>query len=89
MIQAHIYYSGIVQGVGFRYTVEKIAVELNLRGWVKNLKDQRVEALLQGERKVIEEFCQKLEFHFKDNIKEKIFEIQPLSGKFQDFKIVS
>ncbi|MBN1794694.1 MAG: acylphosphatase [Candidatus Omnitrophica bacterium] len=44
----HVYYSGRVQGVGFRFTAEAIAVKLGLVGWVKNIPDGRVEVLCEG-----------------------------------------
>lgn len=45
----HVYYSGVVQGVGFRFTAEGLAKSLGLAGWVKNLRDGRVEVLCEGE----------------------------------------
>ena len=52
--RAHVFYSGRVQGVGFRYTAEKLAMELDLTGWVKNLPDGRVEMVCEGPREKIE-----------------------------------
>ena len=40
---------GHVQGVGFRWWVRSRALQLDLRGWAKNLPDGRVEVLAQGE----------------------------------------
>lgn len=53
MFQAHLYISGFVQGVGFRAYVRSKARKLGIRGWVRNLNDGRVEALLQGEKETI------------------------------------
>jgi len=50
---AHIFISGFVQGVGFRQFVKNNADERNLTGWVRNLPDGRVEAVLQGRKKDI------------------------------------
>lgn len=44
----HVFFTGKVQGVGFRNTVRTYALELSLVGWVKNLEDQRVEMVAEG-----------------------------------------
>lgn len=49
MIRKHIYFSGRVQGVGFRYQSACYARSLGLTGWVRNLSDGRVEMEVQGE----------------------------------------
>ena len=43
MTAKRVYYSGRVQGVGFRYTTRQIASGFEVTGWVKNLPDGRVE----------------------------------------------
>ena len=45
---------GKVQGVGFRAATVRQAHLLKLGGWVRNLPDGRVEALLQGDRNAID-----------------------------------
>ena len=52
--RAHVYYSGRVQGVGFRYETEGIAHRLGLTGWEKNLTDGRVELVCEGPKEKIE-----------------------------------
>ena len=54
MFRAHVFYTGRVQGVGFRYTAESIAHRIGLTGWVKNLPDGRVELLCEGPKQKIE-----------------------------------
>lgn len=54
MQQAHIFISGYVQGVGFRHFVRQRARKKGLTGWVRNLPDGRVEAVIQGEKEQIE-----------------------------------
>ena len=56
----HGWVSGQVQGVGFRWHVRKWAHHLAIRGWVRNLEDNRVEFLAQGEASVLEQFLQKV-----------------------------
>ena len=51
----HVYVSGRVQGVGFRFAVAREAYRLNLRGWVRNLPDGRVEATFEGDEEAVRE----------------------------------
>jgi acylphosphatase len=58
---AHLIVTGTVQGVAFRYFTRRMAQDLGLAGWVRNLPDGRVEALFQGSRSLLEEaiaWCQ-------------------------------
>jgi acylphosphatase len=48
------YVTGIVQGVGYRYFVERIALRLRLTGYVRNLRDGRVEVYAIGHAESIE-----------------------------------
>jgi acylphosphatase len=43
MVARQVFYSGRVQGVGFRYAVKRIAGGYEVTGWVRNLPDGRVE----------------------------------------------
>jgi acylphosphatase len=54
MLQAHVFISGNVQGVNFRYFVKTSANKLSLTGWVRNTEDGGVEAVFCGEKKEIE-----------------------------------
>ena len=87
MIQAHILYSGTVQGVGFRYTALGYASELKLKGWVKNLPDGGVEIMAQGPKTSIENFCKKLDAHFEGYIKNKTINYFDIISTFPTFQI--
>ncbi len=45
--RAHIFVSGIVQGVGYRFSTVDRANQLGISGWVRNLPDERVEAVFE------------------------------------------
>ncbi len=47
--RVHIFISGKVQGVFFRQALKVIAKKNNVSGWVRNLIDKRVEAMLEGD----------------------------------------
>jgi acylphosphatase len=54
--QLHIFYSGRVQGIGFRYTVKLLATEFEVTGIVRNLPDGRVELAAEGAKEELEAF---------------------------------
>lgn len=60
----HVFYSGRVQGVGFRYTARSIASGLNLKGWVKNSMDGRVELVCEGEEDRLKRFLDNIKSEF-------------------------
>lgn len=53
-MRLHVFVSGRVQGVFFRDSTQKRALELGLAGWVRNLGDGRVEAVFEGPREAVE-----------------------------------
>jgi acylphosphatase len=52
----HIFYTGNVQGVGFRYTVKSVATGFEVTGQVRNLPDGRVELIAEGAREELAAF---------------------------------
>jgi len=56
----HIIVYGRVQGVGFRWFVQRIGASLGLTGDVRNLPDSTVEVTVEGESKKIDEFIRQL-----------------------------
>lgn len=56
LARLHAVVSGMVQGVNFRATTAREASALGLRGWVRNLRDGRVEVMAEGQRDQLEAF---------------------------------
>ena len=56
----HVYYSGHVQGVGFRYTAQGLAAGYKVAGFVRNLRNGDVELLAEGPADQVEAFLAKL-----------------------------
>ncbi len=88
IIQYHIFVSGKVQGVGFRFRARIKAKNLGLVGWVKNLNDGRVEIIVQGEKEKIDIFLNWLKSKppFTE-IKNLLFSKEKVKEKFNDFLI--
>lgn len=85
--RANVYFSGSVQGVGFRYTARSLAQNHKIMGFVKNLSDGRVEIVAEGEENTLNNFLKSLReqmnyAHFKENIC-----WQEPSGEFSKFEV--
>jgi len=53
--RVRVFVSGRVQGVWFRATLEELARQLGLGGWVRNVRDGRVEAVFEGKDADVDE----------------------------------
>ncbi len=81
-------FSGTVQGVGFRFFTQRVAARHQIRGYVRNLEDGRVEALAQGVENSVEAFKQDLtagpRFSKVHDVEEIVLEP---NGAFSSFRI--
>ena len=85
----HIFYSGRVQGVGFRYTVKSVAAGFELTGTVRNLLDGRVEMVAEGPRGELEAFQKAIrEAGLEHFIRNEDVSWNAATGEFRGFEIV-
>jgi len=87
LIQAHVFYSGRVQGVGFRYTTQRRAVEQGVSGWVRNLPDGRVELLAEGPEAAVEKLLENISSDFERYIGNQEIKYDVPQGSRQGFMI--
>jgi acylphosphatase len=85
--RATVYYSGQVQGVGFRYTASAIARRFDVTGFVRNLADGRVELVAEGQRREVEAFLAAVREHFASHIRDELTDTGPATGEFHRFQI--
>jgi acylphosphatase len=85
--RAHVFYSGRVQGVGFRFTAASIADDLGVLGWVRNLPDGRVEAVSEGEEKKVKKFLDEVAAEFNRYIVNADINWETPTKEFKDFTI--
>lgn len=88
-IRAHVFIQGKVQGVYFRQNTMILAARYGVTGWVRNLKDGRVEVILEGSEidvgKVIE-WCRV--GPAKAIVNDFVIEYESYIGEFQEFKVI-
>lgn len=87
-IRRHVYYTGRVQGVGFRWTVRHIAQDFAVTGFVKNLEDRRVELVVEGSPTELDQFCAAISERFGANIRNVAVTDEPFTGEFATFDVV-
>jgi acylphosphatase len=59
-IRVEIIVKGMVQGVGFRWFVRRVALRLGLTGYVRNLPDESVQCEIEGAESMVNEFINEL-----------------------------
>lgn len=84
----HAVISGRVQGVGFRYFVQENAYRLNLKGWVRNRRNGKVEVEVEGNQVVLEKFLQELHQGPRSAVVSAVeTSWSPANGEFTDFRV--
>ena len=88
MIRLHANFSGMVQGVGFRFTVKRIANKYNITGFVRNIPNRQVEVVAEGDRGVVEDFIEDIRNGILSGYIRKVKkEWEPATGEYKEFEI--
>lgn len=85
--RVRVVYSGSVHGVGFRFTVERIANSIGLKGWVQNCPDGSVEVVCEGGEKDLNIFLSKIKKAMAHYIRSSRIEWQEPTDEFDAFDI--
>lgn len=85
MNSIQVFYEGHVQGIGFRYSVRQIAKGFDVTGWVRNLRDGRVEMQVNGEDAEVRAFLEaigqsELRAHIRKQEEKPLTESPPTRG---------
>jgi len=83
----HIFFTGRVQGVGFRFTALRIANRCKLTGLVRNAPNGIVEMIAQGTAEDIDNCIRQIQDSFEGYLTETKIEEIPFDPKYDDFKI--
>ena len=88
-IRAHVIIKGKVQGVYFRQNFRVVAKRHKINGWVRNLKDGRVEAVLEGDERQVSEV---IEWCHAGPSEARVDDVsvqhEPYTGEFTSFKVL-
>ncbi|MCZ6699499.1 MAG: acylphosphatase [Planctomycetota bacterium] len=89
MIRRTVHFSGRVQGVGFRYTTCRISARFAVTGYVRNLPDGRVEAVMEGRTTEITQFVDSIAEQMRGFIGEIAVVDSGATGEFDQFEVRS
>lgn len=84
-----VFYTGRVQGVGFRYTAQQIAQRFGVTGYVRNLPDGRVHLVVEGEQTIINQFLAEIAGTMGGKIHDAKSILEAATGEFESFEITS
>ena len=88
MIGVKVYLSGVVQGVGFRYFTRNVARKFGVKGFVKNLSDGRVMAVVEGQQEQVEKFLSEIRKGPRSAVVKRVeVEEYTPTGEYKDFVI--
>ena len=87
MIRKHIYYSGHVQGVGFRFTAVRVAGNYAVAGFVRNMPDGRVEMVIEGSTEQVKACISALAQAMDGYIRNTTSHEEPYEGTFKTFDV--
>jgi acylphosphatase len=82
-----VYFSGRVQGVGFRYTARSIAMNYRVNGFVKNLSDNRVQLVVEGVADEVRAFLNELQGSMQGYVHNVQTSVVPTCGGLRGFEI--
>ena len=82
-----VIYAGRVQGVGFRFTVQRIAQGFAVTGFVRNLRDRKVELIAEGTPTELDRFLAEIAQVMADNIHHQSVQPGPATGEYLSFEI--
>jgi acylphosphatase len=82
-----ILYSGWVQGVGFRYTALRLAGGYEVSGFVRNLRDGRVELVAEGDPGTLDVFLERIATTLSEYIDHAEVEVTPATASVHGFEI--
>ncbi len=80
-----VYYSGRVQGVGFRYAVCRLSARFDVKGFVRNLPDGRVQLIAEGKTVQLDRFLESIQTEMTGYVRARQLDQQEPSGEFSDF----
>lgn len=84
----HVRFTGRVQGVGFRYTVCRIAEHFNVTGFVRNLWDGDVELVAEGLEAVLSDFLHDIRnSELKRYVTQDRMSWETATGEFERFGV--
>ncbi len=86
--RAEVWFSGRVQGVGFRWTTLQVAREFDVSGTVKNLQDGRVHLVAEGEENEVTGFVDELRKQMEAYIRETEVRNETAEPRLKGFRIL-